>query len=224
MMSIYCNMSIIEIDFWRFLCKNNGIVYENNIIQVGIKMESRQNLARVGMFYGNKTNQQLTNFTPTVSCPGSLQTQIVLQVWRLVLQVLIDWSFFSFRPNLLIVLWRLALKSNSWSTLNAFRIFTPILYFTWNSSIMELNKIYNWNYHYLWVNSLNQPKWLANNFSLVGNNCHSKKRIFWIKGENNHLFSDPRKNVKRYLVRKIRSTSSRLKQRSDCFFFMIVIS
>ncbi|KAG7153994.1 AP-2 complex subunit alpha-like [Homarus americanus] len=48
----------------KFVCKNNGVLYENDIIQIGIKSEFRQNLGRVGVFYGNKTSmplQQLVN-------------------------------------------------------------------------------------------------------------------------------------------------------------------
>lgn len=69
-----------------------------NITQVGVKMEARQNLARLGMFYGNKTTIPLvgtfllfmhvmlyvvlclqTQFTPTVQLPGDLATQLVVQ-------------------------------------------------------------------------------------------------------------------------------------------------
>ena len=43
----------------RFVCKNNGVLYENDIIQIGIKSEFRQNLGRIGVFYGNKTSMPL---------------------------------------------------------------------------------------------------------------------------------------------------------------------
>ncbi len=65
--------------FLRFLCKQNGVIFENDIIQVGVKMESRQNLARVGMFYGNKTAQPLLNFTPNVQLTGELSSCLVAQ-------------------------------------------------------------------------------------------------------------------------------------------------
>ncbi|VDP17154.1 unnamed protein product [Soboliphyme baturini] len=42
-------------------------------------MENRQNLARMGIFFGNKSTSPLLSFTPQVSCPGVLSTQIVLQ-------------------------------------------------------------------------------------------------------------------------------------------------
>lgn len=55
----------------KFLCKQNGILFEDNVIQVGVKMELKHNLARLGMFYGNKCSQPLTGFTPDVSQPGA---------------------------------------------------------------------------------------------------------------------------------------------------------
>ena len=42
--------------FFRFYCKNNGVLYENDTIQIGIKTECRANLARMALFYGNKTS------------------------------------------------------------------------------------------------------------------------------------------------------------------------
>lgn len=50
----------------RFLFKNNGVLFENDIIQIGVKSEYRQNLGRLGLFYGNKTQAPLTNFQPTI--------------------------------------------------------------------------------------------------------------------------------------------------------------
>lgn len=45
--------------FFRFVCKNNGVLFENDVIQIGVKSEFRQNLGRLGLFYGNKTTQPL---------------------------------------------------------------------------------------------------------------------------------------------------------------------
>jgi hypothetical protein len=42
--------------FYRFVCKNNGVLFENDLIQIGVKSEFRQNLGRLGLFYGNKTS------------------------------------------------------------------------------------------------------------------------------------------------------------------------
>uniref|UniRef100_A0A8C2D363 AP-2 complex subunit alpha n=1 Tax=Cyprinus carpio TaxID=7962 RepID=A0A8C2D363_CYPCA len=54
----------------RFVCKNNGVLFENQLLQIGIKSEYRQNLGRMYLFYGNKTSVQFITFTTTVTCPG----------------------------------------------------------------------------------------------------------------------------------------------------------
>uniref|UniRef100_A0A674BJ55 Adaptor related protein complex 2 subunit alpha 1 n=1 Tax=Salmo trutta TaxID=8032 RepID=A0A674BJ55_SALTR len=56
--------------FLRFVCKNNGVLFENQLLQIGIKSEYRQNLGRMYLFYGNKTSVQFVSFNTTVSCPG----------------------------------------------------------------------------------------------------------------------------------------------------------
>ncbi|PAV91103.1 hypothetical protein WR25_02806 [Diploscapter pachys] len=66
-------------DYLKFVVKNNGVLYEDDVLQVGCKLESRANLARLGMFYGNKTANQLTDFLPIVTCPGSLAVQLQAQ-------------------------------------------------------------------------------------------------------------------------------------------------
>lgn len=52
--------------FIRFLFKNNGVLFENDILQIGVKSEYRQNLGRLGLFYGNKTQVPLVGFQPTL--------------------------------------------------------------------------------------------------------------------------------------------------------------
>uniref|UniRef100_A0A674MK39 AP-2 complex subunit alpha n=1 Tax=Takifugu rubripes TaxID=31033 RepID=A0A674MK39_TAKRU len=61
----------------RFVCKNNGVLFENQLLQIGIKSEYRQNLGRMYLFYGNKTSVQFASFSTTVSCPGELQGHIL---------------------------------------------------------------------------------------------------------------------------------------------------
>ncbi|XP_037111726.1 AP-2 complex subunit alpha-2 isoform X1 [Syngnathus acus] len=63
----------------KFVCKNNGVLFENQLLQIGIKSEYRQNLGRMYLFYGNKTSVQFASFTTTVSCPGELQSQLNIQ-------------------------------------------------------------------------------------------------------------------------------------------------
>uniref|UniRef100_A0A1W7RJB5 AP-2 complex subunit alpha n=1 Tax=Agkistrodon contortrix contortrix TaxID=8713 RepID=A0A1W7RJB5_AGKCO len=69
----------VEENFLRFVCKNNGVLFENQLLQIGVKSEFRQNLGRMYLFYGNKTSVQFQSFTPTVSYPGDLQNQLNIQ-------------------------------------------------------------------------------------------------------------------------------------------------
>uniref|UniRef100_A0A8I6AGL2 AP-2 complex subunit alpha n=1 Tax=Rattus norvegicus TaxID=10116 RepID=A0A8I6AGL2_RAT len=66
-----------EDNFARFVCKNNGVLFENQLLQIGLKSEFRQNLGRMFIFYGNKTSTQFLNFTPTLICADDLQTNIL---------------------------------------------------------------------------------------------------------------------------------------------------
>lgn len=63
----------------RFVCKNNGVLFENQLLQIGLKSEFRQNLGRMFIFYGNKTSTQFLNFTPTLICSDDLQASLSLQ-------------------------------------------------------------------------------------------------------------------------------------------------
>ncbi|KAK2088939.1 AP-2 complex subunit alpha-1 [Saguinus oedipus] len=74
----------------RFVCKNNGVLFENQLLQIGVKSEFRQNLGRMYLFYGNKTSVQFQNFSPTVlavqtkrvaaQVDGGAQVQQVLNI------------------------------------------------------------------------------------------------------------------------------------------------
>ncbi|XP_039365889.1 AP-2 complex subunit alpha-1 isoform X2 [Mauremys reevesii] len=68
-----------EDNFLRFVCKNNGVLFENQLLQIGVKSEFRQTLGRMYLFYGNKTSVQFQSFTPTVTYPGELQSQLNIQ-------------------------------------------------------------------------------------------------------------------------------------------------
>ncbi|XP_006893269.1 PREDICTED: AP-2 complex subunit alpha-2 [Elephantulus edwardii] len=68
-----------EDNFARFVCKNNGVLFENQLLQIGLKSEFRQNLGRMFIFYGNKTSTQFLNFTPTLICSDRLQSNLNLQ-------------------------------------------------------------------------------------------------------------------------------------------------
>uniref|UniRef100_A0A803SXW9 AP-2 complex subunit alpha n=1 Tax=Anolis carolinensis TaxID=28377 RepID=A0A803SXW9_ANOCA len=66
-----------EDNFARFVCKNNGVLFENQLLQIGLKSEFRQNLGRMFIFYGNKTSTQFLNFSPTLICSEDLQSNIL---------------------------------------------------------------------------------------------------------------------------------------------------
>uniref|UniRef100_A0AAR2LFP5 AP-2 complex subunit alpha n=1 Tax=Pygocentrus nattereri TaxID=42514 RepID=A0AAR2LFP5_PYGNA len=56
----------LALSAFRFVCKNNGVLYENQLLQIGLKSEFRQNLGRMYVFYGNKTSTQFLNFSASV--------------------------------------------------------------------------------------------------------------------------------------------------------------
>ena len=60
------------------MCKNNGVLFENDLLQIGVKTEYRQNLGRVGVFYGNKTSFQFTAFCVDIIEPNQLKSDILL--------------------------------------------------------------------------------------------------------------------------------------------------
>lgn len=64
--------------YFRFLFKNNGVLFENELIQIGVKSEYRQNLGRLGLYYGNKTQVALQNFT--VNLQWSTESSLKLNV------------------------------------------------------------------------------------------------------------------------------------------------
>ncbi|XP_016302549.1 AP-2 complex subunit alpha-2-like isoform X6 [Sinocyclocheilus anshuiensis] len=79
LVDVFSEAGINDDGFLRFVCKNNGVLFENQLLQIGIKSEYRQNLGRIYLFYGNKTSVQFVTFTTTVTCPGELQSQLNVQ-------------------------------------------------------------------------------------------------------------------------------------------------
>ncbi|XP_064836760.1 AP-2 complex subunit alpha-2-like isoform X2 [Oncorhynchus masou masou] len=67
---------VADENFSRFVCKNNGVLYENQLLQIGLKSEFRQNLGRMYVFFGNKTSTQFMNFAASVVCQDALQAQL----------------------------------------------------------------------------------------------------------------------------------------------------
>ena len=50
-----------------FLLKNNGVLFENDLIQVGVKSEFSNRIGKLNIFYGNKSNSVLNNFEVAVA-------------------------------------------------------------------------------------------------------------------------------------------------------------
>jgi len=66
--------------FRRFICKNNGVLFESDLIQVGVKCEFRQHLARLSLFYGNKTAVSLKEFLPVINLEQPLSNHILSDI------------------------------------------------------------------------------------------------------------------------------------------------
>ncbi|VDM97500.1 unnamed protein product [Thelazia callipaeda] len=66
-------------DVLKFATKNSGVLYEDSTIQIGFKLETRANLARLGMFYGNKSNYSFSDFNANMFCSGVLSSQLITQ-------------------------------------------------------------------------------------------------------------------------------------------------
>lgn len=84
--------------FTRFALLDSGVLYENPVIQIGSKCEYKSNLGRITIFFGNRSQAAITNFSaraympdmphalriqahpldPTI--PPSVQLQLLLQV------------------------------------------------------------------------------------------------------------------------------------------------
>jgi len=68
-----------EEGFMRFLLKNNGVLFENEMLQIGVKSEYKKNLGRIGVFYGNKSSTSLKSFSSTVTLPDQLDDCLNIQ-------------------------------------------------------------------------------------------------------------------------------------------------
>ena len=58
----------------KLLLKNSDIIFENDLIQVGIKVEATKNVLRVEFYYGNKTNFNLSNLCMAINLSPELES------------------------------------------------------------------------------------------------------------------------------------------------------
>lgn len=56
------------------------MLFENEMIQIGVKSEFRQNLGRLGLFYGNKTQVPLVNFQPVLQWSSEEAKKLNVQI------------------------------------------------------------------------------------------------------------------------------------------------
>ena len=69
----------------KFLFKNSDIIFENDLIQIGVKSEMKKNLLNIEFYYGNKTSSNISNLSAILNLPGELQsgTRIKTMVFQL---------------------------------------------------------------------------------------------------------------------------------------------
>jgi AP-2 complex subunit alpha len=58
----------------KFLFKNSDIIFENELIQIGVKGETIKNSMNIELYYGNKTNFHLSNFSVNIFTFGGLES------------------------------------------------------------------------------------------------------------------------------------------------------
>lgn len=73
-------MLFITKTYFRFVCRNNGVLFENDLIQIGVKSEFRQNLGRLVIFYGNKSTAAMQNFIPSLLWADDQASKLSIQM------------------------------------------------------------------------------------------------------------------------------------------------
>ena len=67
---------LIDSHCQKFFLKNSGVLYEDENLQIGIKMEFRERLGRIQLFYGNKSSSvDISSFKADV---GRLKTKFLI--------------------------------------------------------------------------------------------------------------------------------------------------
>jgi AP-2 complex subunit alpha len=61
---------------YKLYTENTGILYEDNILQIGLKMEFRNNLGKVALFFGNKLSIGLNNVSSLIEPSSALSVTI----------------------------------------------------------------------------------------------------------------------------------------------------
>lgn len=64
----------------KLVCKNNGVIFENYLLQIGVKCEFKKSLGRVNLFYGNKSDNHLSYFSIDLRIPPATQKGLSFEV------------------------------------------------------------------------------------------------------------------------------------------------
>lgn len=72
----YSNQGDVEQTLFKKLCLvNQGVLFENDLIQIGVKSQYQSGFGQIALFFGNKTMSPLENFAYTVSSTPYLLIQ-----------------------------------------------------------------------------------------------------------------------------------------------------
>ncbi|CAH8631250.1 unnamed protein product [Dicrocoelium dendriticum] len=63
-------------EFIGLLSRPSGVLFENNIIQIGVRSQSNRHLSRLTLFYGNKSGNPLTHFNAQLTSGGEALDEI----------------------------------------------------------------------------------------------------------------------------------------------------
>jgi len=74
--------AVADFDKSAFLFKSTGVLLENANLQIGVKCEFKGNFGRCGIFFGNNTPVELTEFSATTELSPSLQANMKCEVYK----------------------------------------------------------------------------------------------------------------------------------------------
>jgi AP-2 complex subunit alpha len=64
----------------KFLFKNSDIIFENDLLQIGIKSELKKTILQVEFYYGNKTNSTLSNISTSINQHGEFDPELRIHI------------------------------------------------------------------------------------------------------------------------------------------------
>ncbi|CAF0755718.1 unnamed protein product [Didymodactylos carnosus] len=59
----------------KLLFKTSDVIFENDLLQIGAKLETQKNICRCELYFGNKTDINMTSFSPSLALTGELIQQ-----------------------------------------------------------------------------------------------------------------------------------------------------